>query len=90
MNEQFIGDQTYNLAIDNGADINAAKAASENAVNDYRAGRSFGRGKPWDLIQHHVKIAAEITGKARVKINKAGPKRAYRKRKDTSDMFGNN
>ena len=87
MNEQYIKDQTYSLAIDNGADPNAAKSAAENAANDYRIGKRYGRGKPWDLIQHHVKIAAEITGKARVRANKAKPKRAYRKKKDTGDLF---
>lgn len=87
MNEQFISDQTYNLAMDNGADINAAKSAAENAANDYRLGKCYGRGKPFDIVQHHVKIAAEVTGKARIRANKAAPRRAYRKKADTKDMF---
>lgn len=86
MNNDFVYQSVLDLSMQNGSDQSTAKSCALNAVNEFRQGKTYGRGRPLDLIEHHVKLAAGITGKKRVKAKKT-PARAYRKRKDTPDMF---
>ena len=83
----YVKEQVHKLAIENGADEKAANDSAQNAADEYARGVKYGTGKPLDLILHHVKMACNITGKKRVKANKSKPARAYRKKKDTADMF---
>ena len=68
MNREYIYRETKRLAIENGADDNAAISSAETCADQWAKGM-FDK-KVVHLIEEHVKMACKLTPTQRLKSNK--------------------